>query len=168
MSYAAAIARIFRLDDEGWRRHANPWSGWTRVASGPLLFAAVWSAHGIGWWSLVPIAAVTLWTWLNPRLFAPPAHYEAWVSRAVLGERAWIALPRDRIPTRHRRGPHVLNALGAPLLAPLAVGVALQDLTLALAAFGGVVLLKFWFLDRMVLLWDDVRADGDAFPGPAP
>ncbi len=35
------VARAFALDDEGWRRHANPWSVWTRVATLPLIVLAV-------------------------------------------------------------------------------------------------------------------------------
>ena len=40
------------LSDETWRRHANPWSVWTRYAAFPLLVVAVWSYHAIGWWAL--------------------------------------------------------------------------------------------------------------------
>jgi hypothetical protein len=32
-----AVARMFRMDDEAWRRHANPWSVWTRFAAIPPL-----------------------------------------------------------------------------------------------------------------------------------
>ncbi|WP_406601478.1 DUF6653 family protein [Lentzea miocenica] len=27
------VAKAFRMDDEAWRRHANPWSVWTRFAA---------------------------------------------------------------------------------------------------------------------------------------
>ena len=61
------------LSDETWRRHANPWSVWTRYAAFPLLVLAVWSYHAIGWWTLLPVALVIGWLIINPRAFPPPA-----------------------------------------------------------------------------------------------
>jgi hypothetical protein len=54
------------LSERTWLRHANPWSVWTRYAAFPFLVLAVWSYHGIGWWSLVPIFAVAAFLWFNP------------------------------------------------------------------------------------------------------
>ncbi|MDF5751760.1 DUF6653 family protein [Spongiactinospora sp. TRM90649] len=66
----AKVAAAFRMTDEAWRRHANPWSVWTRFAAIPAMILAVWSRDWIGWWSLVPIAVVIVWLWLNPQV--PP------------------------------------------------------------------------------------------------
>ena len=46
------------LSEQSWARHANPWSVWTRYAAFPQLVIAVWSYHAIGWWALVPTAAM--------------------------------------------------------------------------------------------------------------
>ena len=86
MAWEARIARAFRLDDAGWARHANPWSGWTRMAVLPLLALAVWSRAWIGWWAALPLDLLVVFLWLNPRLFPPPRHLDAWISRGVLGE----------------------------------------------------------------------------------
>ena len=49
MTVEKRIASAFGLDDEGWARHANPWSGWTRVITTlPLLIAAIWSRAWVG------------------------------------------------------------------------------------------------------------------------
>ena len=61
------------LSDETWRRHANPWSVWTRYAAFPVLVAAVWSYHAIGWWALAPVAAAVIFLIVNPWLFASMA-----------------------------------------------------------------------------------------------
>nr|WP_238997445.1 DUF6653 family protein [Mycolicibacterium sp. CBMA 361] len=31
------------MTDAAWRRHANPWSVWTRFAAIPLMMLAIWS-----------------------------------------------------------------------------------------------------------------------------
>ena len=41
----ACAAALFRLDEEGWERHANPWSVWTRIATWPVLMLVLWSFH---------------------------------------------------------------------------------------------------------------------------
>src|SRR5204862_6573341 len=91
------------LSEQTWARHANPWSVWTRYAAFPLLVAAVWRSHRIGWWALVPVAAVVGCLAINPRLFAPPRSTRSWAARAVLGERVWLAEGR-RFPDRHYAG----------------------------------------------------------------
>ena len=72
MTLERGIARLFAMSDGVWARHANPWSVWTRMATLPVLLLALWSRAWIGWWALLPVAAVLVWTWLNPRLFPPP------------------------------------------------------------------------------------------------
>ena len=49
------------MSDEAWKRHANPWSVWTRFAAIPLMILAIWSRLWLGWWCLVPITAVIVW-----------------------------------------------------------------------------------------------------------
>jgi hypothetical protein len=80
-----SLERLMAMDDRVWRRHANPWSGWTRVAALPLLVLAIWSRVWIGWWALVAVWLVVVWTWLNPRLFPEPRTLDAWMSRGRAG-----------------------------------------------------------------------------------
>uniref|UniRef100_UPI0039BF8711 DUF6653 family protein n=1 Tax=Lentzea alba TaxID=2714351 RepID=UPI0039BF8711 len=55
------------MDDEAWRRHANPWSVSTRFAAIPATLPAIWSRTSIGWWCLVPIGLVVVWPVVKPR-----------------------------------------------------------------------------------------------------
>ena len=56
-----AITRVpVRMTPEVWARHANPWSGWTRVAILPLFVLAIWSRAWLGWWALVPLALLVV------------------------------------------------------------------------------------------------------------
>ncbi|HEU4886174.1 MAG TPA: DUF6653 family protein [Longimicrobium sp.] len=157
MAYERAVAQAFGMDERTWARHANPWSVWTRYTALPLLVLAVWSRVWLGWWSIGPVALAVLWTWGNPRLFPVPSSTDNWASRAVLGERVWMARGRVPLPSHHRRAPHLLSALaglGVPFLSwglyrlepwPTLFGVLL--------VFCG----KLWFLDRMVWLYQDMQ-----------
>jgi hypothetical protein len=79
------LLRLFGMSDEVWARHVNPLSVWTRMPIIALLALAIWSRTWLGWWCLVPLAAVAIWTWLNPRVFAKPRTTKHWSSRSVLG-----------------------------------------------------------------------------------
>lgn len=133
-----------------WDRHSNPWSGWSRVAALPLLGGAV-AAHSI---SL--ISATILWLGINPVMFAPPADDRAWMTRGVLGERLYFATgPRIR-----RDLPSLLNSLNVPVFAAFLWFAWNRDAVPAVLAGLLVAVLKFWFLDRMVRLYDDNRREG--------
>jgi hypothetical protein len=154
---ATGVERLMGMSDATWRRHANPWSVWTRMGILPLLALAIWSRVWIGLWAWVPVGLVGLWTWWNPRAFGEPESLDSWASKAVLGERVWLARGEVPLPERHRRLPFVLAGvagLGVPFLA-----WGLWKLDLATLAIGMLLVYagKLWFLDRMVWLWEDCR-----------
>jgi hypothetical protein len=159
VTLARRVAALHRLDEAGWARHANPWSGWTRFATAlPALVLAVWSRVWLGWWSLGPIALALMWIWLNPRTFRPARSDAAWMTRGVLGERLWSMRDTLPIPERHCVAPRLIAGLAALGLPFLAWGLVALD---AWATFVGVllsVLGKLWFVDRMALLYDDMIA----------
>lgn len=156
-AWESVATKMMSMSDAVWRRHANPWSAWTRVATAPLWFLAIWSAHWIGWHALWPIAALSLWTWLNPRIFPEPKRTTSWASRAVLGERVWLARRETPIPRHHQRAVQVSHALSLALL-PVAVwGFVTEDFWPAMVGWHGIVAAKMWFLDRMVWLFEDMK-----------
>ncbi len=160
MDIARISERLMGMDDATWERHANPWSGWSRITILPLLCLAIMSRVWVGWGALWPVLAVVIWTWANPRLFGPPAHHNAWMTKAVLGERIWLARNSHPIPARHLRVAKFLTytaGIGAIVLVyglwEIKVGWITTGLTLTMGA-------KLWFLDRMVWLHADI---GDTF-----
>lgn len=153
------IARAFGLDDMGWARHANPWSGWTRfITCLPLLVLAIWSRVWLGWWSLLPIAIALLWIWLNPRAFGPVQDDHAWIAKGVFGERLWSNRNSVPVPDRHRVMPNVLNIAsltGFPFLVWGLVALEVWPTALGmLVIIGG----KLWYIDRMAILYEDMVA----------
>src|SRR3954464_12976869 len=113
------MAKGSGLGGEGWRPPANPWSVYTRIPIPVLLVAAIWTYTWIGWWSLVPVGVVCVWTAINPKVFPPPSSLEHWASKAVLAEPIWANRKKVAVPKRHRTAPAVLtaiNALGLPFI----------------------------------------------------
>jgi hypothetical protein len=152
------VTRLFGLEGEKWMRHANPVSVWTRFAVLPLLALAIWSRDWIGWWSLVPVALSLLFMMVNPLLFPRPRSTRNWASKGVFGERIWTDRDTAGLPGQFRtRVPVATYVCQAVGLAVLAYGLIELD---ALAVVSGVVIVqtaKAWFIDRMVLLYEDMK-----------
>lgn len=176
MDLFRAAERLMAMDARDWLRHANPLSGWTRFAILPAFALAVWSRAWLGAGALVPVVALTVWTFVNPRAFPPPADFGAWISRGVLGERLWLDRARRAIPAHHLRAGRLATLVAAAGLPFLAWGLWAFDpfatlLGLVLAVGG-----KAWFLDRMVWLHADLTgttpgtplADPGLPPAPEP
>lgn len=161
MTFERGIAAAFAMDEAAWRRHANPWSVWTRAVTLPLIVLAVWSRTWLGWWALGPITVVGLWTWLNPRLFPRPSSTDNWASMGVMGERVWLNRDKVPVPRHHRLAPVILmgvSGMGVVLIVWGLVELAVWPTLLGMAL---AILSKLWFVDRMVWLYAEMR---DATP----
>jgi hypothetical protein len=143
----------FRMTDEVWRRHANPWSVYTRFAAIPAMVLAVWSRVWIGAWALVPVAVVVLWLVVNPFIFSPVDVPRNWASKGIYGERLWL-LDRTKVPQGHRTILRRLIGMGLIGLALLAWG--LWKLLIWPTIFGAtlVFVAQLWRIDRMGLLYE--------------
>jgi len=154
------LARLFGMTEAVWRRHANPWSGWTRAVSGiPLIALAVWSRVWLGWGALGVCALVALWLWLNPRVFPEPKRFDAWMSRGVMGEKVFLN-HRAAIPAHHRRMALILAWLSLPGMVVFGWGLWALDLQAVVLGGALAALPKMWFIDRMVWLVADWEAAG--------
>jgi hypothetical protein len=154
MQIGRLAERAMGMDEAAWARHANPWSGWSRVTLLPLLAAAIWSRAWLGWGAAGLVALVVLWAWANPRAFPPPGRTDAWMTRGVLGERLWLARRERPIPRHHARMALLLSAVSAAGLLPLSLGLWRYDAGLTLFGLALSMGAKLWFLDRMVWLHD--------------
>jgi hypothetical protein len=153
------VARLFGLHGDHWMRHANPVSVWTRFAVLPMLAVAVWSRDWIGWWSVALVALSLVFMMINPLLFPRARSTRNWASKGVFGERIWADRNKVDIPASFRAAR------------PLTVTYACQVIGIGVSAYGlvrldvvavaaGVVLAqtaKAWYIDRMVLLYDDMK-----------
>ena len=102
---------------------------------------------------------------VNPLLFPPPRSTRNWTSRSVFGERIWTERGKVELPSQFR-GSGVTNATYAIQVAGLAVMVyGLVELDL-LAVVSGLLITqtaKAWFLDRMVLLFEHMKAGNPTY-----
>ncbi|WP_075222072.1 DUF6653 family protein [Acuticoccus yangtzensis] len=156
MRIGHAITAMMAMDEATWARHANPWSVWTRV---PILAAfalALYARAWIGAWAALPVAALVVWTFLNPRVFPPPRDLTSWAARGVMGERLWLARRTRPIPRHHVHAATALLAASALGLPVLAYGLVVLD---PWATACGTLLAsgaKLWFVDRMAWLTDEM------------
>jgi hypothetical protein len=157
MTLERTIAAAFALDDETWRRHANPKSVLLRTTVLPLLVLAFWSRLWLGGYALVPVILALLWAWYNPRIFSAPASFDHWASKAVLGERVWLNRDRIPVPEHHRRVPNILSAVSGIGMLLVMWGVYWFDAWPTLFGMALVYCGKLWFLDRMAWLWEEMK-----------
>jgi len=162
MDVGSITEKSMAMSPEIWARHANPWSGWTRVPILPALALAIWSRAWIGWASLAIIAALLVWIWINPRVFPKPKSTDNWMSRGVIGERVWLNRKAVPIPDHHARWAILLSVASGIGIIPLAWGLWQFEVWPVLLGLALIMGGKLWFLDRMVWLYADMadkRAD---------
>ena len=160
MRVEKGVARAFAMTDEAWRRHANPWSVWTRFAAIPPLVLGVWSRAWIGWWCLVPVGLVAVWLWINPRVFAPVDEPRSWAERGIHGERLWVK--EGLKDPEHRAVMRLHTAVGLIGLAMLVYGLIALSVWPAVCGPALIVLCQLWRIDRYTRLFDEHAAERDA------
>jgi uncharacterized membrane protein HdeD (DUF308 family) len=157
MGWQRVVSSAFAMDDAAWKRHANPWSFWTRIAGFVFLVLAIWSRVWLGSGALVLVAAAAIWLWINPRAFPPPASTDNWASKAVLGERVWINRDAIPIPAHHARMASLLTVLSAAGTIILFWGLYALDIWPTFLGMAMIMLGKLWLVDRMVWLYEDMK-----------
>ncbi|MEV4091694.1 DUF6653 family protein [Streptosporangium saharense] len=155
MSVLDRYANMAGMTEEAWKRHANPWSVWTRFAAIPLAILAIWSRTWIGWWSLAPLALVVLWLWANPHAFPPIARPTAWSSMGIYGERLWLK-DRSRMPAGFAVAQRIWTVGALAGVSLLTWG--LITLQIWPTAFGTTLIVygQLWRIDRLGILYNQV------------
>jgi hypothetical protein len=152
MSKAAdAVADAHGMTDAAWKRHANPWSVWTRFAAIPVFELAVWSREWVGWWSVVGVVVVLVWLFgLNVRVFSPVGP-DSWAARGIYGEQLHM---EGKVPAEHRRVLRLLIAAGLAGFVLIAWGLAVLDIWPLVLGTAVLVLGQLWRIDRYGLLYE--------------
>lgn len=154
MGGRTGVSNAFRMTDEVWRRHANPWSVWTRFAAIPAMILAIWSRVWLGWWCLVPVGAVVVWLWLNPRVFSAVDNPTSWAAKGIYGERLWLE-QRGRVPAGYRRVLWLLTVVGASGFALLAFGLITLEIWPTTFGASLIVVGQLWRIDKLGLWYEE-------------
>lgn len=150
---------LMGMNDQVWARHANPWSGWSRLTTLPLIAMAVWSRIWIGWWAAIPLVIFLSWIWINPRLFPLPKRTDNWMSKGVMGERVWLNRRLVPIAKRHADMAIILSVVSGLGAAVYIGGLIWLDVWATLGGMAVSMISKLWFVDRMVWLYEDMAPD---------
>ena len=161
MGAVSRIAGVLVMTDDAWKRHANPWSVWTRFAAIPTIILAIWSRVWLGWWCLAPIAVVLVWLWLNVRVFAAVETPTSWAAKGIYGEKLWLT-QRERIPAGYRGVLRLLIGVAALSFAVLTYGLIALEVWPTVFGATMIVLGQLWRIDRFGLLFDELRARSDS------
>jgi len=136
------VVNLKKLREEFWLRHSNPWSGLTRMLITPFLYLTIWYHNWIG------LGIVILWTIINPIVFPKPKSTNSWLSRAVLGERAWLNKFRNK-PRPDL--PFLLNVLTGIFFIPSIYFAYVNMFWPALYCATLMVVFKLWYVDRVAV-----------------
>lgn len=164
MTVERKIASVFKLNNESWLKHANPWSVWTRYSVLPLIIIAFWSRTWIGWWCVFPATLSIAWMFFNPHFFSKPKSTKNWASKSVMGER--IYLNRDKVPIPSIHKKPIIQLLN--VISSLGMGLSIWA-TVTYSIWGAIFgislayLGKSWFLDRMVWLFEDMKEANEEY-----
>lgn len=157
MTVETKLSRAFRLTDDNWMKHANPWSVWTRYSVLPFIVLAFWSRVWTGWWCLVPGVLSLTWMFLNPIVFKKARSTDNWASKSVLGERVWANRNRMPVPAHYGTALKVLNGISALGMLLAVWGVVALSVWPAVTGVALAYIGKSWYLDRMVRLYEDMK-----------
>jgi hypothetical protein len=140
-----------RLEATFWDRHANPKSGWSRVALGPLLVYAFYRRDRR------LLAAVAVAAVVNPVAFPPPpADTDDWMTRAVRAEQWWL----DEGNGAFGLGwPNVLNALNVPAFGYTLYAAARRRPVGAAVGVAVSMALKFGWIELVARRYDAATAE---------
>lgn len=158
MKTTEAVAATFGLKDQGaWKRHANPWSVWTRMAGLVPILAPVFFRETLGWWALAIIAPGIAWMWLNPRAFKPVHHPVRWAEKGIYGEKLWSA-GKSTALARHKTAMRLLLLLAAAGAGLLVYGMVVIEAWPTIFGVTLVLLSQLWQIDRFAAIYDESAA----------
>ena len=148
------LAGAFGLEGDGWMRHANKWSVWTRFSVVSLFALAIWSRDWIGPWCLVPVALRRLDVH-QPALLPGPRLDQELGLAARPRRGIWVDRKSADVPAAFRSPAtaNIANGLSALGLGFLAYGLIDLDLVATVAGILIVHIGKAWYMDRMVLMY---------------
>lgn len=96
------------------------------------------------------LGAVIVWAIINPLIFPKPKSVSNWMSKGVLGEQLYFKSGK-----KFRKDlPTLLNIANIPVFAAFLYFGWQQELMSLVFSGLLTIVIKFWFIDRMVALYE--------------
>ncbi len=133
-----------------WRKHANPWSGWTRVLGLYMIPIALWYHN---WYFL---GVLIVFFVVNPILFPETKSKNSWMSKSILGEEMW--LKKGIFQKDFSTVLNIFNGFFFFIMIYSAY-VNLLEITISSTILSSVF--KLWYLDRMVFYYQKEKAENN-------
>ena len=157
MGVTSRIADTFRMTDDAWRRHANPWSVWTRFAAIPLMILAIWSRVWLGWWCLLPVAAVVVMALAEPAGLRARRHTEQLGGQGHLRREALAQGARTGATRSPQGAAPICVPIGAAGFVLLVYGLVRLEVWPTVFGASLIVLAQLWRIDRLVVFYESTR-----------
>ncbi len=134
------------LTDRFWNRHSNPWSGWTRLLSTPVLMYALYRHN----WRL--LAGVVAFVAVNPVLFPEPGPEQEgdWMYRVVEAEQFWLERRESEGARDVLQYPNALNVANVPVFGYALYAAYRRKPVGTVLATAAAMALKLWFVNELV------------------
>ncbi|MFI6921818.1 DUF6653 family protein [Nonomuraea spiralis] len=165
MKLTQAAAATFGLNDDSWKRHANAWSVWTRMAGLAPILLPIYFRDALGWWAPAPIVAGVIWMWLNPHAFKPVYEPRSWAEKGIYGEKMYAA-DHSLAAEAHRPALRWLIAMAALGAAIMVYGLVRVEAWPAVFGWALIFISQLWQIDRFVAIYEEglrrAAADGNA------
>ncbi len=156
MTLEERLIKLFGLNEKTWLNHATAASVITRGLIPPMITLAALSRVWIGHWWWAAFAIIAVWTFLNTRIFPKSKSYDNWYGRGAFGERVYAARKKVPIPKHHESFAKGLTVLNVVFSITWIYGLISLNYELAITGTFLQLTAKFWFIDRMVWLFNDM------------
>lgn len=146
-----------------WHRHANPASGWSRIATAPFTAAALWFAR-YGSYTWIPLVIIAIWAIVNPILFRKPKKMNSWISRGVLAEQWWIQTMRKGFIFDYTLICQIIALMAfipsvVIALLPVSIKTQINFIWAYIFCITIAYVFKMWFVDRVTFEYDKHMAE---------
>lgn len=152
MGTTQITANTFGLTDENWRKHANPWSVWSRMGAFAIMIAAVYLREVLSWWTLAVVLAGIAFMFVNTRIFRPIDVPRRWDEKGIYGERLWTEKAPAAEP--HRRAISAIIAIAAVGFPMIVWGLVTIQIWPTVFGWTLMLLSQLWQIDRFVAIYD--------------
>ncbi|MFC3095715.1 DUF6653 family protein [Alteromonas sediminis] len=156
MNSLKVIEKLLFMSNETWKKHGNPASVFSRLLVFPLLILTIWWRETLAEFFWVIFIVLLVFLFLSTRLFPAPKNNKSWASKSILGEKLWLDNTNCQVPQKHSYAATLIISGQFISLLLIVLGLVYTVQSMVWTGTSTFLVLKLWFLDRMVWLLSDM------------